>query len=169
MELLEAIRTRRSIRKYKPDPIPEDQVREILNAGRWAPSSRMNVQPWKFIVLTDEKLRKEMAGVLSKGRFIMKSSLGIAITVDPKVAIHPLQDAAAATQNMLLAAHALGLGGCWIAPANESEEKSAKEIIGAPEEVRLTAVISLGYPVETPQIGRKELDEITFINKYGSR
>jgi nitroreductase len=164
MEILEAIRTRRSIRKYKKDSIPQEKIEEILDAGRWTPSAN-NSQPWEFITLTDPKVREEVASVLTWGKFLAQASLGIAIIVNPKASNHPIEDGAAATYSMLLSAHALGLGGCWIAPS--VNEEGVKEILGVPKEKRLISVISLGYPDETPQKGRKELKEFTFSNRYG--
>ena len=87
--------------------------------------------------------------------------------VNPKSSKHPAQDAAAAIQNMLLTAHALGLGTCWISIHSTDCEQKAKQILLIPEEELLVSVVSIGYPAETPEKGRKELDEITFTNTYG--
>jgi nitroreductase len=109
MEVNEAIKTRRSIRKYKKGPIPQEKIDKILEAGRWAPSAS-NSQPWEFIILTDPRVRKGVASVLTWEKFLAQASLGIAIVVDPKASTHPIEDGACATYSMLLSAHSLGLG-----------------------------------------------------------
>ena len=87
--------------------------------------------------------------------------------VNPKSSKHPEQEGAAATQNMLLAAHALGLGACWISVRGTEWAETATQVLGIPDEEWLISVVSIGHPAETPEKGRKGLDEITFDNKYG--
>jgi nitroreductase len=168
MEILEAIRGRRSVRKYTQEFVSEELVNQILEAGRWAPS-RGNSQPWKFIVLEDAQIRKELAEAIPNGKFLTEAPKGIAIVIDPKSSKHPEQEGAAAIQNMLLTAHALGLGACWISVYGTDCEQKAKQILLIPEEELLISVVSVGYSAETPEKGRKGLDEITFANKYGSQ
>ena len=166
MDVLQAIKERRSIRQYSEEVISEDQMRQILEAGRWAPS-RGNSQPWKFIVLNDEQIRRELAEVIPTGKFIAQAPQGIAIVVDPKISKHPEQEGAAAIQNILLAAHALGLGACWISVRGTDWAETAAKVLGIPDEEWLISVVSIGYPAEAPEKPRKGLDEITFTNKYG--
>ena len=166
MDVLQAIKERRSIRKYTQEPVSEEHVTQILEAGRWAPS-RGNSQPWKFIVLEDAQIRDKLAEAISTGKFLAEAPQGVAVVVDPKSSKHPEQEGAAAIQNMLLTAHALGLGTCWISVHGTDCEQKAKQILLIPEEDLLVSVVSIGYPAETPEKGRKELDEITFTNTYG--
>jgi nitroreductase len=168
MDVLEAIKGRRSIRKYTQEPVSQEQVNQILEAGRWAPS-RGNSQPWKFIVLEDAQIRKELAEAIPNGKFLAEAPQGVAVVIDPKSSKHPEQEGAAAIQNMLLKAHALGLGTCWISVYGTDCEQKAKQILLIPEEELLVSVVSIGYPAETPEKGRKGPDEITFSNKYGSQ
>jgi nitroreductase len=168
MDILEAIKGRRSIRKYKKDPLYEEQVTQILEAGRWAPS-RGNSQPWKFIVLKNTQGRGDLAEAIPTGKFLAEASLGIAVVVDPKASKHPEQEGAAAIQNMLLAAHGLGLGTCWISVHGTDCEEKAKQVLQIPDEEWLLSLISIGHPAEAPEKGRKRLDEITFTDKYGFR
>jgi nitroreductase len=165
MEVLQAIKGRRSIRKYTEEPILENQLNQVLEAGRWAPS-RGNSQPWKFIVLDDSKVRKELADVIPTGKFLAQAPQGIAVVIDPRISKHPEQEGAAAIQNMLLMAHTLGLGTCWISVYGTDWVKTAAHILGIPDEELLISVISIGHPGEAPEKGRKELDEFTFTNKY---
>lgn len=166
MDVLQVIKERRSIRKYSDEPISKEQLYQILEAGRWTPS-RGNSQPWKFIILNDAKIRKELAEVILTGKFIAQATQGIAVVIDPKVSKHPEQEGAAATQNLLLAAQALGLGSCWISVRGTDWAETAAKVLGIPDEEWLISVVSIGYPAETPEKPRKGLDEITFINKYG--
>lgn len=165
MDVLEAIRTRRSIRKYTGDPVPEEMLNQILEAGRWAPSAS-NSQPWNFIVLRDKKLRKGIAEVTTYGKFLDEAPLGIAVVVDPKVSTHPIEDGAIATQNMLLAAHALGLGACWIGAYGSVYEDKVKEMLKIPKGKRLLSIISMGFPAQAREKGRKELEELVFTDAY---
>jgi nitroreductase len=167
MDVLRAIKERRSIRQYNQEPVSEDQLNQILEAGRWAPS-RGNSQPWKFIVLNNAQIRKELADAIPTGTFLTQAPQGIAIVVDPEASKHPEQEGAAVTQNMLLAAHALGLGTCWISVRGTDWAKTAALVLGVPDEKWLISVVAVGHPAEAPEKSRKRLDEITFIDQYGS-
>ncbi len=168
MDILELIKTRRSIRKYKLDPIPEKEINKILEAGRWAPSAS-NRQPWNFIVLRSEETKRKLAETLTWGGFLSQAPLGIAVVINPRASNHPVEDGAAATQNMLLEAHSLGLGACWIGAYGSVNEESAKDILNVPDDERLLSVIVIGRPAESPQSTRRKLDEITFSDRYGRR
>ena len=168
MDILELIKTRRSIRKYKLDPIPEEEINKILEAGRWAPSAS-NRQPWRFIVLRSEETKRKLAETLTWGGFLSQAPLGIAVVINPRASNHPVEDGAAATQNMLLEAHSLGLGACWIGAYGSVNEESAKDILNVPDDERLLSVIVIGRPAESPQSTRRKLDEITFSDRYGRR
>ena len=168
MDVRQAIKDRRSVRKYTQEPVSEDQLAQILEAGRWAPS-RGNSQAWKFIVLKDAQIRRQLAEAIPNGKFLAKAPLGVAVVVNPKSSKHPEQEGAAAIQNMLLAAHALGLGTCWISVCGTEWAEKATQVLGIPDEEWLISVVSIGHPAETPEKGRKGLDEITFANKYGLR
>ncbi|MFO7772391.1 MAG: nitroreductase family protein [Dehalococcoidia bacterium] len=168
MDVLEAIKDRRSIRKYKRLPVSEEQVTQILEAGRWAPS-RGNSQPWKFITLKNAQTLMGLAEAIPTGRFIAEAPLAIAVVINPKVSKHPEQDGAAATQNMLLATHALGLGACWISIHDTGCEEKAKQLLQIPDEEWLLSIVSIGHPAEMPEKERRGLDEITFLDNYRLR
>jgi len=168
VEVFEAIKSRRSIRKYTKDPVPEDLIVKILDAGRWAPSAS-NRQPWSFIVLKDEEVRRKVAEATTYGKFLAEAPLGIAVVVDPQASTHPVEDGAIASQNMLLAAHALGLGACWIGSYNSFYEEKIKTILSIPKNKRLLSIISIGFPAESPTKTRKELRQIVFTDQYGGK
>ena len=165
MDALQAIKERRSIRKYHPKAVPEDMLTQILEAGRWAPSAD-NSQPWRFIVVRDDEVKNQLARAAAYGRFLAQAPVAIAVVIDPRASNHPVEDGAAATQNMLLAAHALGLGTCWIGSYLSDYEERAKQILGIPGERRLLSLISLGYPAESPRRGRVELSELVCYDRY---
>jgi nitroreductase len=166
MDVMEAITGRRSVRKYSLDPISEEELRQILEAGRWAPS-RGNSQPWTFIVMKDDQVRKDVAAVISTGKFLAEAPVGVAVVVNPESSKHPEQEGAAATQNMLLAANGLGLGTCWISVHGTDWEEAVQRMLGVPDGEWVISVISIGHAAENPEKGRKELDQIAFTDKYG--
>lgn len=165
MDVIEAIRTRRSIRRYRDTPVSKDVLEKILDAGRWAPSSH-NSQPWYFLVIEDQALKETLAQLLPYGKFLPQAPLAIAVVVDPHETGLPMVDGALGAYSMLLAAHGLGLGGCWINPIRNEEE--AKRVLGIPLEMRLVAILSLGYPAEEPVKSRKELSTMVFKDKFGN-
>jgi nitroreductase len=165
MEALEAIKGRRSIRSYRPKAIPDEVLNQVLEAGRWAPSAS-NFQPWKFVVVRDDKVKEELARTATYGSFLTDAPAAIAVVIDPWSSNHPVEDGAAATQNMLLAAHALGLGSCWIGCYNSSYEGQARRILGVPDDRRLLSLISLGYPAESKEGTRVELGELVCYDRY---
>ncbi|MFC1800423.1 nitroreductase family protein [Nanoarchaeota archaeon] len=122
MDTWECIKTRRSIRKYKPVPVPRALVAKVVDAGRFAPSSG-NLQNWKFIVVTDEGLKKAIAEACLEQYWMEKASVHIVMVAEPDKAkrfygkrgmLYTTQNIAAATENMLLCAHSIGLGACWV-------------------------------------------------------
>lgn len=168
MDILEVIKTRRSIRQYTRDPISKEDINKILEVGKWAPSAS-NTQPWTFIVLRSQEVRKKLADTLIWGRFLSQAALGIAVTINPNASSHPIEDGAAATQNILLEAHSLGLGACWIGTYGSEHEASAKKVLNIPKDERLLSVIAIDHPAENHQKARRELAEMTFTDEYGRR
>ena len=168
MDVIEAIRSRRSIRQYRSEALPEDKVMQVLEAGRWAPSAG-NRHPWRFVVVRDNALRKRLADIAPFGRFMAQAPVTIAVVIDPQGSNHPVEDGAAATQNMLLAAHALGLGACWIGSYGSAYEDEAKGILGIPADRRVLSLVSLGYAAESPHKDRIELSALVSYERYGGQ
>ncbi len=165
MDVLEAIRNRRSIRRYQKKDVPDDELMQVLEAGQWAPSAH-NSQSRRFIVVKNERVRKELARIATYGSFLSEAPVAIAVVIDPSSSNHPVEDGAAATQNILLAAHAMGLGGCWIGSYNSSYEDRAKKTLGIPDDRRLLSLISLGYPAESGSSTRVKLTELVYYESY---
>ncbi|HOB09838.1 MAG: nitroreductase family protein [Limnochordia bacterium] len=162
MDTLTAIKARRSIRKYKAQPIEPEKLEAVLEAARLAPSAR-NAQLWKFVVVEDQK-QKDLLAASTKHKFIAEAPVIIAgVALDPEremlcgVPAYAV-DLAIAMTNITLAACALGLGTCWI---GGFEQGPAREALGVPEKYKIVELMSLGYPDEDPPPRpRKELAEI---------
>ena len=173
MEFYEVVRTRRSIRAYKPDPIPEDVLSRVLEAVRIAPSGS-NRQPWKFIVVRDEKLNQRLAAACRNQGFIAEAPVAIVACgydIDYNRGeymgdMSMLVDISIAFTHLIIAARAEGLGTCWIG-AFDNEE--IKELLDIPEGVNVVAVTPLGYPKDDgfAEPGpRKSLNEIVSLDKF---
>lgn len=148
-EVLRAIRERRSVRAFRPDPVERDKLDAILDAGRWAPSGK-NTQPWRFVVVESAGKRAELAKLVPQRNMIGSAPVTIAVLLDRAAGYDELKDAqgiGACAQNILLAAHALGLGACWIGRARDREVGA---VLGAREGEELMMLIPVGYPAEAP-------------------
>ncbi len=142
MDALTAIRTRRSVRKFSRKPIPKDILEQMVDAGRLAPTAR-NEQPWEFVVLTDPARIAELAGMTDHGRFMQDAAAAIAVlSKDTK---YYLEDGCAATENILLAATALGVQSCWIAGDKKAYADNILRHLGAPADFKLVSLLALGY------------------------
>lgn len=168
---MDAIRTRRSVRKYRSTPVAESTLKEVLNAARLAPSAD-NAQPWKIVVVRDEQVKLKLAAACNGQKFIAQAPLVLVAcglpdeafqTVGGYMSSHVI-DVSIAVDHLTLAAHALGLGTCWIAWFKEDK---VREILGVPEDVRVIALTPLGYPDETPEkTPRKNLEELVVYERY---
>jgi nitroreductase len=168
MDVETAIRTRRAIRLFEDRPIPEEIITRILNAGRFAPSSK-NSQPVRFVVIRDREKLLQLSKMTYTGDYLAYAPMAIAvITEDAKL---PDVDAARAVQNMVLLAWELGIGSVWITNFWEK----GKDLLGVPMtgRYRLITVIPFGYPhssVRKPS-GKKirhSLNQVAFNEKWGS-
>lgn len=162
MEALQAILTRRSIRQYAPHPVPDDVILELLAAAMQAPSAG-NQQPWHFVVVTGRDQMEALAGVLPHGQMLKTAPLGVVVCCDTEPLRHPafwVQDCSAATQNLLLAAHALGLGGVWLGVyPNEERVAGIRRVLGLPGQVVPLCALALGYPAAQPEPPARRYDE----------
>ena len=173
MELLEAIKGRKSIRAFKKQPVPNEAVETLLDAARCAPSAG-NIQPWEFVVVKNQAIKRRLAEAALNQKIVEEAPIIIVICADEKRSslgygsrgrtLYCLQDTAAAAQNLLLVAYSMGLGACWVGSFNEDE---AKGILKAPDGIRPVALIPLGYPNETPrQRGRRLLNQIVHYDSF---
>ena len=167
MEVYECVQTRRTVRNFKPDPLPEDLVFRIVQAGRWAPSSS-NSQPWHFIVVQNRDTLTALGEIATQGRFIAQAPLAIAIVMDN--ATRPQLDAGRAIQQMELVAWSEGLGTCFVGVRAEDQQREIKELLGIPAELELITLLPFGYRAEGDTgrgVPRKPLSEIAHRERFG--
>ncbi|MFH1221389.1 MAG: nitroreductase family protein [Candidatus Eisenbacteria bacterium] len=164
MDALEALRERRSVRVYEDKPVPRQTIEQIIDAARLAPTAN-NIQPWEFVVVTDKTTRKRIADLTDYGRFIAQA--GACVAVFCKDVKHYLEDGSAATENILVAAHALGLGTCWVAGYKKDYALPVRKILGVPEGHNLVSLIALGYPgVRAAAHDKRELSDVLHWEKF---
>lgn len=180
MNVFEAITSRRSIRRYRPDPVSEEVLDKVLEAARWAPSWA-NTQCWRFVVVRDVGIRSRIADALKQGNrsteavrnapvvIVACAEMGRAGYYGGEMSTDKgdwfMFDVALAMQNLALAAHELGLGTVHI---GLMDAKKIEQLLEVPSGVKVVELTPLGYPDEQPKgPGRKELAEIAFYGKYG--
>ena len=151
MEAIQAILTRRSIRTYTPEPVPDSLITEVLTAAMSAPSAG-NQQPWQFVVIADRRLREEIPKFHPYAQMVPDAPVAIAVCGDLRLESYKgywVQDCSAATQNLLLAAHARGLGAVWVGiyPKEERVQR-LQTLLGLPAHVIPLALVPMGFPAE---------------------
>lgn len=170
MNVSDAIRLKRAVRKFTPDPLPEEVIFTILNAGRRAQSSK-NTQPWHFIAITDKAILKDLSECGEWAGHLAGAALGVAlVSPDPSEKFQTMFDLGQAAAYMQLAAWELGVGSCL---ASIYQPERARELLGFPDDLHLRIAISFGYPREAEKItqppqrgGRRELDEMLHWDRW---
>lgn len=171
MDVYEAIRTRQSVRRYKPDPVPGDVLSRVMNAARLAPSAG-NKQPWRFVIVTDAAMRKQVAQACNGQEWMAQAPIIIAACGREKGTYSGMGgywnalpvDVAIAFDHLTLAAAAEGLGTCWIGSFTEDK---VRRLLGIPEDVTVIALTPLGYhDVPPAEKNRKELAEIVYYERW---
>ena len=144
MDLFTAIKRRHSVRYYSKKKIFRSLLEKIVDAGRYAPTAR-GVQPWEFVVVSDAATVKALGGITDHGKFLSTANACIAVfSADTK---YYLEDCCAATQNILLAATAVGVGSCWIAGDKKPYCPQINQLLGVPGQYKLVSLIALGFPL----------------------
>ena len=165
--MLEAIKGRRSIRKFTSQDIPDTIINQIMEMGTLAPSG-LNNQPWKFVVVKNRELLEELSAQTKYSHIIQNAPVCIAVFLDNAESYHRVKDIqaiGACIQNMLLTIHHLGLGGVWLGEILKNREQVEK-LLEVPDGVELMAVVALGHPAEKPGKGtRKPLDQVILARK----
>ena len=161
MDILDLLKSRRSIRVYQDNPIPQDLLLQILEAGRWAPTGA-NLQPWHFIVVTDQETRRKVGEVARfffiKSSHVEKAPVVLVLGFDTRKGKYGRYDVTLAGGNMMTMATHLGLGTCWI---GAFDEPRVKEILEIPKSIEVVGLITLGYPGEDAEVPpRVELEKI---------
>jgi len=167
LDVFEAIKTRRSIRAFTPEEISGGEIEKILDAARWAPSAG-NIQPWIFVIVRKPDIKRRISEAALNQFFIEEAPVVIVVCAEQErsrmgygsrgATLYCIQDTAAATQNILLAAHALGLGACWVGAFDEEE---VRHILRIPRGIRPVAIVPIGHPAEKPRgIFKRPLSEV---------
>jgi nitroreductase len=147
-ERLSLIFARRSIRVYSGEPVREADVEALLQAGMAAPSAS-NLKPWHLVVVTERSVLRALADAHPHGKMLAEAALGIAVCGDPAASRWWVVDCAAATENILLAASALGLGGVWLGCHGRPErEEAVRQVLGIPGDMGVLSLLSIGHPAE---------------------
>ena len=156
MDVFDAIKGRRSVREFKPDPVDDKDLEKILDAGKSAPSAG-NCQPWEFVVVKDGVIKQKLVHAAHGQSFVAEAPVVVVVCANvPRTEsrygrrgaeLYCIQDTAAAVQNILLTAYALGYGTCWV---GAFDEESAAKAIKTPPDVRPLAMIPIGRPAEKP-------------------
>ena len=170
--VLENIMTRVTCRAYQNKPVEKEKVELLLQAGMAAPTA-LNAQPWHFIVITDRDVLEELGAASPHTGVLATAPLAIAVCgdTDKKLpvdeGVYWIQDVAAATENILLAAHAMGLGATWTGSYPvESRFKIAKKALQLPDHIKSVSIVALGYPAMEPQVKDKWNPANVSYNKY---
>lgn len=176
MNIEECIKTRRSVRKYKDNPVDWDKITQILEAGKFAPSAG-NLQNWKFVVVRKDDVRKKLAQAAFDQDWMEDAPVHIIVTGEPEKAerfygsrgerLYTIQSCAAAVENMLLMANELGLGSCWV---GAFDERKVKRAVNMPENAVPQAIITVGYADEKPGMpSRVELEHNVYLDKWWAK
>lgn len=167
MDIFELIKTRRSIRKFSQEPVPDEVINKIIEAGTWAPSG-LNNQPWRFAVIKDKELKTKISGLTHYSRIVLSATVLIAVFLDLTASYDRTKDSqaiGACIQNMLLFIHSLGLGAVWLGEILKNKDEVLKLVNGS-EDHELMAIIALGHPAtEGGKGNRKKPDQTVFFRK----
>lgn len=160
--VLQTIYERRSVRHFAPQVVESEIIYEILKAGAWAPSG-LNNQPWRFAIVIDKSKKKAISELTRYKHVVLDAPVLLPVFIDKTAMYHAVKDyqsMGACLQNMLLAAHSLGLGAVWLGEILKNAE-AVRKLLALPEELELMAVIALGYPSKGGQTStRRSLNEL---------
>ncbi len=166
-QVVETIRTRRSIRQFTRESVSDEALNQVLESGLWAPSGKNN-QPWKFAIIEDPVLKESLADLTHSRSIIQGAPVCIAIFLDHSKVYDRTKDVqavGACIENMLLTIHSLGLGGVWLGEILKNKEMVG-ELLGADEDLELMAVVALGHPAKRQGDGERDpLEKKIFLRR----
>lgn len=158
------IKSRRSVRKYKPDPVPDAAVHDALECARMAPTAR-NAQPWQIGVVREKEMLVKIASVASHGKFIADAVLCFAV-FGRKDHQYVVEDCCAATSQLILGLWAHGIGSCWVAGYQKDYGEEVRKLLGVPDEYLLISLVPAGFPAEMPRPSKLSLGDIAFYDSW---
>lgn len=160
---IEALKSRRSIRTYTSQPVERSVIEEIVDCARLAPTA-MNDQPWDFVVITGREDLARIPVMLGHAEFIANAAFCVLVLA--RESNCAVEDCCAATENLLIAAEAYGLGACWVAGAPQPYAPTVAKTFGAPADRKLVSIVSFGYPAEAPTIEKRALPEVLHWERF---
>jgi nitroreductase len=163
MDAIEVLKTRRAVRAFKGEPVPREIIEDIIDCGRLA-ATAINIQPWEFVVVTEPGMLRRIATTTDYGKFIVDAP--VCVLVLCKDTKYYLEDGSAATENILLAARAHGLGSCWVAGDKKPHAPEICRLVGAPQSYKLVSLIPMGYPAESPEKSKRPVADVLHWEKY---
>jgi nitroreductase len=163
MDCIEALKTRRSVRAYTGEPVSREVIEDIIDCGRLAATAN-NIQPWEFVVVTERPMLRAIAEVAEFGRFIAQAAACVVVLC--KETKYYLEDGSNASQNILVAARAHGLGSCWVAGDKKPYAEKIRKMVGAPEGYKLISLLAIGHPAEQPPKDKRPLSGVLHWEKF---
>lgn len=163
MKIIECLKSRRSIRSLEPGNVKREMIEEIVDCGRFAPTAN-NVQPCDFVVITAREKLAALSKIAINGPFIKDASF--CIIVIAKDVKYYLEDGCAATENILLAAHANGLSSCWVAGDKKDYVPKVLDFIGAPSGYKLISILPVGYSDCKSEVEKRSIKEVLHWEKF---
>jgi nitroreductase len=157
MDAITCLKSRRSIRAYDRRPVSDETIADIVDCGRLA-ATAMNEQPWVFVVVRDPAVRRLIAEAMGHSAFVAEAPVCVAVLC--RQSDYLLEDGSAATENLLLAATAHGLGSCWIAGHKMAYASEILRLLGAPDDQVLVSMVSIGFAAESPSPDKRTLSDV---------
>ena len=157
MDCIHALKTRRCVRAYTGEPVPREAIEDLIDCGRLAATAR-NLQPWEFVAVTDPRMLRAIAAATDFGSFIAQAAACVVVLCrDTK---YYLEDGCNASQNILVAARARGLGACWVAGDKKPYAETVRRMVGAPDGHKLVSLLAIGHPAEESEKEKRPLSEV---------
>ena len=158
------IKARHSVRKYKTDPVDENAIKDAIECARHAPTA-MNLQPWLFGVIQDKKVLETIAQLTDHGIFIADAPLCFAVFGEKKAKYY-LEDCCAATENLIIALQAHGIGSCWVAGDKKAYAEAVRKLLNVPDEYTLVSLVPAGIPADISIMKKKVLKFVVFKESF---
>jgi nitroreductase len=158
------IKSRHSVRKFKPDPVDDKVIRDAIECAAHAPTAK-NVQPWLFGVIKNKELLKTIAQATDNGKFIADAPLCVAVFGERNEKYY-LEDCCAATENLILALQAYGINSCWVAGEKKPYTESIRTLLCVPEKYTLVSLVAAGCPLELTIATKKEIKQVVFYEEF---
>ena len=161
------IKSRHSVRKFKPDPVDEMVVRDAIECAALAPTAR-NIQPWLFGVIRDKGILAKIAGLAENGKFIADCTVCFAVFGEKKETYY-LEDCCAATENLILALQAQGVASCWVAGDKKPYIEAVRQLLKVPDTFTLVSLVAAGIPADITITKKKALKHVLFSEFFDAK